>query len=153
MKTTNQSNNIIVKGNKPTRDERQKAFNKVWQYFVVEGHPFECVDDVVSLEKGTSTFFPHFLGDYARFSNAWTAFNSSASEEEVVAIYEDVLGMVEDNVITEKTRDYTNRKAQRFFRKNMKYRLIHYAVKHNLTIDGEVPRTVHARRNASRWKK
>jgi hypothetical protein len=151
---------------------RQDVFNRVWHHYIVEGYPyalgFEKRDGilnpriVIKTEKHLSPL--GLLLPASKYNkgleqtNNFVIFNKLRPFVEshvdfdfvhkLETFYEKTVKFAFEGVNLDKVRDYYARKYRRAFRKTLRFYLISFAMDYDLTIPGERPITVHARKAA-----
>ena len=134
---------------------RQDVFDKIWNHFVVEGRPYgaaqsQTTKEIIPLsvdKNGPKSPFLLVCMDEV---------NSHVTKgflEDLDSMYYKSFKFAFDGVNTKRVRTPYARRFQRLFRRTMKFFLINFAMRYSLTVDSEIPHTVHAKKAARRYKK
>ncbi len=147
----------------------QKAFNKVWNYYIQQGRPFKLnmyklIEADVTFLNTKSSYLDTIVldeqvdtvGTY-KYDN--TRFDDQGSPVEVGIIdsiksaYVDTVKRIFDNKDTSNVRNFQARRFQREFRKTFKEVLENLAADYSLTTPSPIAKTVAAKKFASKYKK
>jgi len=141
---------------------KQSMFNKVWNHYVIEGNPYSVKAGTEFLSKGVvnpyyssgtyksvvGLFIPNSLysdnlEDYSvtalftLLKNRFTKDVSGSFLAELEEIHNSSSYKLYNNINRGKIRNFLARTRLRAFRKNIRYSLIAFAVKHELVIPSE----------------
>lgn len=135
---------------------RQDVFYKVWSHFVVEGRPYGAFHSPI-----TKDVYPVSLDTSTGYKSPLVLIRNLAVHPHVTlrflndldSTYYKSFNFVFDGVNTKRIKTPHARRFHRSFRRIMKFFLIHFAMKYNLTVASDIPNTVHAKKAARKFKK
>lgn len=135
---------------------RQDVFNRVWSHFVVEGRPYGVHQNPITKDvtpiavDGNGPKSP--MAIIVPFEDLNTHVTKGFLSD-LDSIYYKSVNFAFSSANLARIRTPYARRFQRLYRRTIKFFLINFAMRYGLTVDSEIPHTVHAKKAARKFKK